>query len=244
MSALGTFLSRLRRSTAAVAMTEFAMAAPLLLTAGLYGLESANLAITHMRISQAAMHIADNASRIGDTSTLLNRKIYEADINDLLLGSNLQAGDAIDLYNYGRVIVSSLEVEDGSSPAQQYIHWQRCMGRLDWQSSYGKEGDGIGDSAFVGMGPPGEEVFALEGEAVIFVEVTYIYQPLVTDAFISDRTINVYSAFNVRDDRDLSQIYQQDASNPDPVASCSLYEGYGSETGRYSDPGKAGGWAW
>jgi hypothetical protein len=38
----------------------------------------ANYAVVNMRVSQLTEQIADNASRIGDTSTLEDRKIYEA----------------------------------------------------------------------------------------------------------------------------------------------------------------------
>ena len=218
-------LRRLRRSRSGVAMTEFALAAPLLLTAGLYGTEVAWLALTHLKISQTAMHIADNASRIGDTTTLEQRRIYESDINDVFFGSNLQAGAQIDLYNRGRVIVSSLEVVPGSPSRQQYIHWQRCMGTKNWESSFGKEGDGIGNPNFAGMGPPGEEITAYdEQDAVIFVEIAYDYQPLFGDVFVRDTLINVHGAFNVRDSRDLTQIYQRRPSSPDPVASCDRFE--------------------
>lgn len=174
-------LARLRDCRSGVAMTEFALSAPFLFGIGLGGIETANLAITQMQISQTAIHIADNASRVGDISTLENRKIYESDINDVLLGSNIQAGRAIDLYGRGRVIISSLEVVPDTED-QQYIHWQRCMGLKHRDSSFGVEGDGL-DGSLDGMGPPGEEVYALNGEAVIFVEISYDYKPLISKVF-------------------------------------------------------------
>lgn len=219
-----TLLRRLARSRSGVAMTEFALAAPLLMTAGLWGTEVAWLALTHLRISQTAMQIADNASRIGDTSTLQYRRIYESDLNDVFEGSNIQAGPQIDLYNRGRVIVSSLEVVPGSLSNQQYIHWQRCMGTKKWNSSYGKQGAGLSDPNFTGMGPKGEEVTAYDqDDAVIFVEIAYDYQPLFSEMFVGSTVINVYGAFNVRDSRDLNKIYQRSATNPDPVATCDKF---------------------
>ena len=218
-------LRRLRDCRSGLAMTEFALAAPLLFGASLAGLETANLAITQMQISQTAMHIADNASRIGDISTLENRRIYESDINDLLLGSNLQAGRSIDLYNHGRVIISSLEVVPDTED-QQYIHWQRCKGAKLHNSSYGDEGDGL-DGSISGMGPAWEQVYALDGEAVIFVEVAYDYQPLVGAMFSYANSLNATAAFNVRDNRDLSQIYQRDPGNPDDVADCGTFDAIG-----------------
>ena len=222
-------LARLRalwRDSSGVALTEFALSLPLLMTAGLWGIETANLAVTSLRVNQVSMQIADNASRIGDTSSLEDRRIYESDINDLLLGSNIQAGQSIDLYNHGRVIVSSLEVVPGTDD-QQYIHWQRCKGTKTHPSSYGNQGDGI-SSSLTGMGPRGEEVMAQRGEAVIFVEVSYDYQPLVPGFFATDRVISSTSAYTVRDSRDLTQIYQRDAGSPDPVSGCQTYTGFGA----------------
>ena len=185
--ALSTRLWRLTGDRSGVALTEFALSLPLLLIAGLGGVETANLAVTTLRVNQVAMQIADNASRIGDTSSLEDRKIYESDINDLLLGSNIQAGQSIDLYNHGRVIVSSLEVVPGTDD-RQYIHWQRCKGTKNHASSYGAQGDGV-VTTLAGMGPPGEEVMAQRGEAVIFVELSYNYQPLVPGFFNDSRVI-------------------------------------------------------
>ena len=219
-------LRALRRDRSGVALTEFALSLPLLLVAGLGGVETANLAVTTLRVNQVAMQIADNASRIGDTSSLEDRRIYESDINDLLLGSNIQAGQSIDLYNHGRAIVSSLEVVPGTDD-RQYIHWQRCKGTKVHMSSYGVQGDGV-STTLAGMGPPGEEVMAQRGEAVIFVEVSYDYQPLVPGFFNDSRVINSTSAYTVRDSRDLTQIYQRDAGSPDAIASCGVYSGFGS----------------
>jgi hypothetical protein len=218
-------VSRIRRwaaDTSGVAMTEFALALPLLLTAGLWGTEAANLAITHMRVNQLAIHIADNAARIGDTSTLEDRKIYESDINDLLLGSNIQAR-GLDFYDHGRTIISSLETHPDNG--NQYIHWQRCMGLKKWNSSYGNAGDGS-VSSLSGMGPAGEQVTAPPGGAVIFVEVAYDYQPLVSARFVSSDPITATAAFIVRDSRDLSQVYQRSALSPDPVSGCATFASF------------------
>lgn len=224
MMQLAALLRRLARACSGVAATEMALGLPFLLTAGLWGVETANLAIVHMRVNQLAVHIADNAARIGDTSSLQDRKIYEGDINDLLLGSNMQAGRALDFYDHGRAIVSSLEVVDGTVD-RQFIHWQRCKGVKEWASSYGVEGDGT-DGSLVGMGPAGEEVMASPGDAVIFVEVAYEYQPLISERFIGDDMVKAIATFTVRDDRDLSQIFQRDPAAPDAVANCAVHDGY------------------
>lgn len=216
-------LQALYRARSGTAATEMALALPFLLTIGMWGTELANQMVTRMRLSQLAMQIADNASRIGDQSMLSNRKIYESDINDLLAGAKVQAG-ALDIYANGRVIVSSLEVLPGTA-STQYIHWQRCRGLKKITSSYGAEGAGK-DGSLAGMGPAGEEAKASSGDAVMFVELTYDYKPLISNLFTGgpqSSTIKVQAAFNLRDDRDLTQIYQRNAGSPDVVSSCTTY---------------------
>lgn len=210
-------LERLLRSTAAVAMTEFALGAPVLMFAGLYGIEQANFVMVNMKVSQLATHLADNASRIGDTSQLKNRKIYESDINDVIVGGQIQAGTNINIYAHGRVFISSLEVNDNG---KQYIHWQRCRGAKVVASSYGKQGDTVS-----GMGPSKNQITAEAGDAVIFVEVRYTYQPLIAGSIVPNKELRSIAAFNVRDSRDLTQIYQRNPASPDTVQSCSSYAG-------------------
>jgi hypothetical protein len=222
MRLLARALAGAWRCRGGVAATEFALCLPFLLGAGLMGLEVANRAIVQTQVAQIAAQIADNASRIGDTSALQQRKIYEADIDDLLRGAAVQGGGRLDLFGHGRVIVSSLEVVPGTDD-QQYIHWQRCAGTKHHASSYGLEGDGL-DGGLPGMGPAGEEVWAFPDEAVIFVEVAYDYQSLVGPRFGMGGEIVSTASFTVRDDRDLTQIYQRDPDAPDPVASCNTYD--------------------
>lgn len=211
-----------RGNASGVAAVEFALGLPMILMLGMWGAELGNLAVTHMRVSQVAMQVADNASRIGDVSMLEDLKIYESDINDLVVGAKVQSG-GLDLFEHGRVVISSLEVVAGTEDTQ-YIHWQRCKGKRNFQSTYGSAGTGT-DGSLEGMGPAGEEVTAGKDEAVIFVEIEYEYQPIISSRFVPTQPIRSTAAFNVRDDRDLSQIYQRDAAAPDTVAACTTYGG-------------------
>ena len=221
MKSLLARLHSFSRNASGAALTEFALSAPILMMAGLWGVEAANQAIVQMRINQIAVLIADNASRIGENSLLGEAKIYESDLNDVLYGAEVQGGAQFDFYENGRVILSSLEVVPETED-QQYIHWQRCMGKLRYGSTHGHAGDGL-DGSLTGMGPAGQEIVAFDDESVMFVEVAYVYQPLIADAFSSARNLTATAAFNVRENRDLSQIYQRDASDPDPVAGCDKY---------------------
>lgn len=208
--------------TRGVVMVEFAFLAPIILMLGLVGIEMANLATTHLRISQAAMHLADNAARAGTRGLLSVEEIYESDINDLFVGVNVQAGRQIGLFEHGRVILSSLE---RNADGGQTIKWQRCMGTKQVQSAYGPEGTGATGTAFAGMGQSGQELQAETNEAVMFVEVIYDYQPILANSLVSSLIqspeIKATAAFTVRTDRDLSGIHQ--GSTPAPVATCDKF---------------------
>jgi len=213
-------LSALAVNTSGLALIEFAYALPLVMGVGMYGAEIANVAMVRMRVNQVSMHAADNAARIGEGSLLTQKKIYEADINDLFIGADIQAGRYVDIFENGRIIVSSLEEH---SDGDQYIHWQRCKGKKAHVSSYGTEGEYASDRPVNGMGPASARVTAPADGAVIFVEVAYDYKPLISSTFTNTRTITTRSAFNVRDRRDLTQIY--DRTGSDPVADCDTFDG-------------------
>jgi len=218
----GQTLARLWRDRSGLALVEFAYTLPILLVLGMSGLELSNLAIVNLRVSQAAMHIADNGSRIGDRDALAAQKIYESDINDIFLGVDIQAGSQTNLLRNGRVIISSLEM---NSDGGQWIHWQRCMGELNVQSAYGVQGTGASGTGFAGMGESGQELKATAGQAVIFVEIIYDYDPMIGNDYamrhISASRLTSTSAFNVRGTRDLSGIYQ--TSPAAPVRSCNQF---------------------
>jgi hypothetical protein len=69
-------------------------------------------------------------------------------------------------------------------------------------------------------------VVAFDDEAVMFVEISYNYQPIIGAPFsYDDDVINVIASFTVRDDRDLTQVYQRDEDSPDAVANCDAFGG-------------------
>jgi Flp pilus assembly protein TadG len=199
---------------------EFAYLSPVILALGLYGLETANLAYTHLKISQATANLADNVSRIGTIDDDGVKTLREADINDSLAALR-RTTTGIGLTTYGRVILSSLErnAQDG-----QWIHWQRCIGLKNAPSTFGAAGDGATGRAFAGMGPPGQQVEAPPGSGVMFVETIYDYQPLVGQYLLGPRAVRSRAAFVVRDQRVFTD--PDNPSNPNPaapVASCTTF---------------------
>lgn len=209
-------LRRLSRDNSAVALVEFAFAAPLVLGMGMLGTETAYFSITHMQISQIAMQVADNASRVGD-SQLAAQVVTEDDINSVLVGAE-KLGARNGIFDNGRVIITSLQQNtDGG----QWIAWQRCRGAKNKPSEYGLEGTGASGTDFAGMGDSTNPITASFGTAVIFVEVYYDYQPITPFEFFGDTELVYEAAFNIRDVRDLSGLQQTDPVSP--VAACNVY---------------------
>lgn len=197
-----------------LALIEFALAAPLVLGMGMLGTETATLVIAHLQMSQIAMQVADNASRVGEANVLTNKRVYERDIAETLIGAE-KVGDDMDLFERGRVIISSLQLNAQNG---QWIAWQRCRGAKQFNSSYGIEGDGETGRRFPGMGEPGRLITASAGTAVIFVEVSYTYKSLTPFNMFEGEDITYTAAFNVRDSRDLTQLYEGG-----PEARCNVY---------------------
>ena len=180
--------------TSGLALLEFAFTAPVMLLIGMAGMETANLAVSHLQVSQIAMLVADNASRVRES-------IDEADIREIFTGADL-TGDAIDFSPNARIILSNLEVNGRTgSEAGQWIRWQRCYGgNTSYGSSYGQENDGRYDSSLAaGIGPAGNKISASPSTAINFAEVIYDYEPLISDRFFGDTVIRYESAFVARE---------------------------------------------
>jgi hypothetical protein len=189
----GRFAARLGRCESGVALIEFAMSLPVLVTLGLVGLETANLAMAHLRVSNIAMIASDNAARVRDS-------IDEADVIELLTGAKM-TGDSIRFRQNGRIILSSIEPNtagSGGTSTGQWIRWQRCDGAKNVSSSYGAQGTGQNNASLQAVGPAGNQISASAGTAIMMVEVVYDYQPLVSNSIFGPRTIRYESAFNVR----------------------------------------------
>jgi Flp pilus assembly protein TadG len=199
MRRLRHLIHRLRGDERGLALIEFAFSLPVLVVLCMAGLECANLALAHLRVSQVAMLVADNAARV-------RTSIDEADVNEIMTGAELSTA-SLNLKQNGRIFLSDLEPNGKASPnTGQYIRWQRCWGNGPFTSSYGVAGNGQNDASMVdGMGPGAptpNKVKASSGTAVMFVEIAYNYQPLITNAIFGNKVIRYSSAFNVRERTD------------------------------------------
>lgn len=198
----------------AIILIEFAYSLPILMSLAFGSIELTNLAIANMRVSQIAMTTADNVSRALQSVNLNPPVLREVDINDALIGAQIQGGPRLDILGKGRIVLSSLQQNANS---KQTIFWQRCKGLVNAPSAYGVQGATQGTTAgFTGMGAGATKVQAAANSAIIFAEVTYDYEPLVGAWALGTFRIRREAAYYVRDDRDLS-----DLENPNPQATVS-----------------------
>lgn len=190
---------RFQGDQSGLAMLEFAFTLPIFATLCLGGAEITNYVITKMRVSQIALHLADNAARIGSGTQLQAKTISESDINDLLTGADLQAGE-LGLFTNGRVIISSIE-PDTTNTGKSQIRWQRCKGnKTAFTSNYGV----AGATNLAGVGPAGRQVAAATDGVTMFVEVRFQYTPLIKTSLSPTTEFDEIASMMVRDRRDTS----------------------------------------
>lgn len=189
-------LAAMGRDQSAVAIIEFALVLPVLIALGLTGAEYANFITTKMRISQIALMVADNGSRMGsddDGSTAVS----ESDIQDTFTGAQIQSS-ALDIKTNGRIILSQLEpVASPNTTGKYKISWQRCYGAQAHASLYGKQGA----TNLAGIGPANQQVTAADYNATTFVEVYYVYKPLISSKLIPRLVLDETASMAVRDTR-------------------------------------------
>jgi hypothetical protein len=201
--------TRLLQDCSAASVVELGLVTPVLMGFALTATEVVALAITHVRLNQLAITVADNASRAKQTQVSGAPQFREYDVNQVFTGAALAVEDLNFPVN-GRVILSSLETNGSGG---QWIHWQRCWGKNTWASRYGVQGTGATGTAFKGMGFTTTKMVADTGTAIMFVEVAYNYKPFFLGSILSAKVIRKEAALYVRDDRDLTQIY-----NPSPTS--------------------------
>lgn len=194
----------LRLAKAGVAAVEFALTLPLFVLVGIVGTEIAYMASVNMQVSQVALTLADNASRLGQTdNSSVMPTVTESDIDSVMSGA-VRQGESFSLGENGRIILSSLEYD--SFTGRQYIHWQRCTGSLERESRYGDDGEnnGLGSTEITGVGLADSKISAPEGSAVMVAEVYYEYEGLFTGFLDFQPVFRQEAIFAIRDDRNLT----------------------------------------
>lgn len=197
-------LCALCKSIGGAAAVEFALVVPLFMVLGMYGAEIAWMNAAAMEVSEVALSLADNASRLGQTDNSGVTPTITADEVASALDGALEEGASVNLEENGRVILSSLEMHPVTG--RQYIHWQQCSGKGSQQSEHGKP-DTTGSlltSLMTGLKINGKNISAPPQSAVMVAEVWFTYTPLFGTLFMKPITIHEQAAIIVRDDRNVS----------------------------------------
>ncbi|RZM36758.1 MAG: pilus assembly protein [Sphingomonas sp.] len=208
LSRPGRTVGRLRRDRSGVAMLEFALAMPIFFAVSLVGMETVNYAYASQKVGDIATLATDNIARI-------RIGISEGDVTEALNGVKA-VGSSIGFPANGRVIVSSVQpiVNGSGDVTDQKIRWQRCTGALNVTSSYGAESALLGLN---GIGPASRKIAASKNDELIFVQVTYTYQPLISNSILGTRTISAIVGMTVRERS------ANDIQGGGTASSCSTY---------------------
>lgn len=213
-------LRRLVSDKSGASLVEFAMVFPIISVMGMFGIEIAYMASVNMQISQIALQVADNASRLEQTNNnTVAPTVTEGGIDSVMTGA-IKVGERFNFTGNGRVILSSLERDPASG--KQFIHWQRCSGSLLTPSAYGNDSNnnGLNGTQLNGMGSGATKVQANNGVAVMFVEVIYEYQGIFGTLFVSNMRFRQEAAYLVRDTRDLRAVDQSGVTGGDGDSHC------------------------
>lgn len=187
-----------------MALIEFAIALPVLITFGMFATEVAHLTAIDMQLSEIALAVGDNASRLGQAdNSSVTPTIAETDVDSVMKGAT-EAGSSIKLATNGRVILSSLERD--TTTGKQFIRWQRCTGSLVRTSAFGNDttANGLNGPAIAGVNMGQATLTADANNAVMVAEVYYQYTGLFGRFFFSPFTMRQQAAFLIRDRRNLS----------------------------------------
>lgn len=192
---LAGLLPAFGRAESGIAATEFALILPMFMAFTMTGIELVNRTLAQMQLNYIAASVADNAGRV-------RVGIDELDIEEVMIGAR-ESGSRIKLGEKGRIILSSVEPNGLAAPnSGQFIRWQRCFGAKPVNSTFGNVNDGATDSSFaVGFGPTGRKISAVNGSAVMLIELKYDYVPITpifNNAFGND-TWTYSFAFTVRE---------------------------------------------
>jgi hypothetical protein len=226
------FARNLAKDCSGLAVVEFAVGLPFFLGLTVAGMETANYAAITMSLNQITIHTADSGARMGEGGQLAAKRISETLINDVFAGT-IREGDSLLLdgqhaYTSNGVVtlrgntklwMSSIEpvaAFDAANPRYR-MRWQRCMGAGSFFTpSYGTPAT---ITSVTGVGPVGRQIIAPPAGAAIFVETKYWFKPLVIGNMtkLVEKEIAMYAAMVVRDNRDLTQIYNSENA---PISTC------------------------
>ncbi len=162
-----TNLRTLKRDENGVAMIEFAIAAPVLVTLLLGCIDLAVYLSAHQRISRAAYTMSN-------LLTQMDQGLTESQVSDMMLALD-QVSKPFNISDDGVATITAIigEGVDGVAPDSYSVAWQRCYGPNPSGSDYGPE-----DATVTGDALPANTI-TTTGQILVVTEVQYEYEPIL-----------------------------------------------------------------
>ncbi|MEG8054395.1 hypothetical protein QP185_16295 [Sphingomonas aerolata] len=183
---------------------EFALALPIFVGLTMVGMETVNLAYASQKVGDVATLTTDQIARI-------RIGISEGDITESLNGIK-DIGSTMGFAANGRIIVSSvqpvLDLDRHGDQSEDPV-----------ATLFGRAGGGVvlwrcrRVVGCCGIGPSGRKIAAGPNDEVIFVEVVYAYQPLISNSFLGARTLRSITGMTVRE-RKVNDVQSTGTASP------------------------------
>ena len=159
--------SDIKKKEEGVAVLEFAMAVPVIVTLLMGTIDLVTYVIAHQRISRAAYTMSN-------LLTQMDKGLKEAQVSDMMLALN-RVSDPYDIALNGKATMTAIIGigTDGAAPDSYKVAWKRCYGAGSGSSSYGAENTTVAQSAFP------VNTIVTSSQILIVTEITYDFEPML-----------------------------------------------------------------
>lgn len=159
--------SIIRNNQKGVALTEFAVAAPILAILLMGTIDLAVFLAAHQRISRSAYTMSN-------LMTQMDEGLSESQVSDMMLALD-QVSRPFNISDDGVATVTAIigEGTDGSAPDSLEIAWKRCYGANSSETKFGATGSTVPD----GVIP--DNMIATTSQIVVVTEVSYDFEPIL-----------------------------------------------------------------
>lgn len=162
-----TNLRSVKKDENGIAMLEFAIAAPVLVTLLLGCIDLAVFLAAHQRISRSAYTMSN-------LMTQMDQGLTERQVNDMMLALD-QVSQPFNISDDGVATITAIigEGVSGAAPNAYSVAWQRCYGPNPTGSEFGA------DDSVVNSGAIPANTIMTTGQILVVTEVEYTYEPIL-----------------------------------------------------------------
>jgi len=157
----------IKKQEEGIAVLEFAIAVPVIVTLLMGTIDLVTYVIAHQRISRAAYTMSN-------LLTQMDKGLKEAQVSDMMLALN-RVSDPYDIATNGKATMTAIigKGPDGVEPDYFKVAWQRCYGAGTGSSSYGAENTTVAQSSFP------VNTIVTSSQILIVTEITYNFEPML-----------------------------------------------------------------